>query len=291
MAGQRLETRVERLYIEIVLFAAVSLTCWSVASLIASAVTRYEQVYVEQASRTMTGMFLFMDPRRLFYLNLAVMLIVMLIALVLSQNPLVILASGAAGFWLPKLWLYGMRKRRLAKFEEQIVDTLAVMSSALRSGMSIIQAIELVEKEQDPPTCQEFGLVLREYKVGVHLEEALENLAARMTSDDLNLIVNAMNIVLDSGGKLTEMLDTLADVIRKRRKLEGKLKSLTAQGKLQALVVTLLPLGIGYMMYLMDPSMMMRMITDTIGNILFGIMFTLQIFGFLMIRKITSLEY
>lgn len=276
--------------IDVLVFVAFGLLSWISAVIISDAIQKYEQVYVEETSRTLVGMFLFMDAKRLFYLNLMVMLIFILISIFMSKNPATFVMAAAAGFFLPKLWIRILRKRRLSKFEDQLVDTIVMMSSAMRSGMSLLQAIEIVEKEQEPPISQEFGLVLREYKVGVHLEEALENLAERIELNDLNLIVTSVNMVMASGGKVTEMLDTLADVIQKRRKLEGKLKALTSQGKLQALVVTLLPWALGYMMYLMDPPMITRMFTQTLGIIMLGIMMTLQILGFLAIRKITTVE-
>jgi tight adherence protein B len=215
----------------------------------------------------------------------------MLVAFCLTNNIIVIVMIGAICFFMPKFWIHMQKKFRISKFESQLVDTLVMMSSALRSGMNVMQAIELIEKEQVPPTSQEFGLVLRQYKVGVHLEQALENLADRIKLDDLSIWVICMNIVLSAGGNLTEMLDTLAEVIRERKKLDLKIKSTTAQGKLQAAVVTLLPTGLGLMMYWMDEAMMMRMFTTTLGMVMLGVMVTLQIAGFLMIRKIATLEH
>lgn len=280
-----------KILIDITVFVAIGLLCWVAARIFADAMQKYEQTYVEKTSRTLSGMFIFMNPKRLFYLNLLIMIISLLVALCLTRSLVIIGSIGVISFLLPKFWISMKKKQRLMKFESQLVDTLVMMASAMRSGMSVLQAIELVEKEQDPPTSQEFGLVLREYKVGVHLEEALENLAARVALDDLSMLVISMNIVLDAGGNLTEMLDTLAELIRKRKKLDGKIKSLTAQGKLQAVVVTLLPTGIGVMMYMMDKNMMMRMFNTTLGMIMLGIMVSLQLLGFIMIRKITTLEY
>lgn len=280
-----------KILIDLTVFVAIGLLCWVAARIFADAMQKYEQTYVEKTTRTLSGMFIFMDPKRLFYLNLLIMIISLLVAFCLTKSPVIIGSIGFISFLLPKFWIYVQKKQRLAKFESQLVDTLVMMASAMRSGMSVLQAIELVEKEQDPPTSQEFGLVLREYKVGVHLEEALEHLVDRVALDDLNMLVISMNIVLDAGGNLTEMLDTLAELIRKRKKLDGKIKSLTAQGKLQAVVVTLLPTAIGVMMYMMDKNMMMRMFNTTLGMVMLGIMVALQLLGFLMIRKITTLEY
>jgi tight adherence protein B len=284
-------TRRMKILIDITVFVAIGLLCWIASRIFADAMQKYEQTYVEKTSRTLSGMFIFMDPKRLFYLNLLIMIISLLVAVCLTRSLVIIAATGLFSFFLPKFWIHWQKKQRLTKFELQLVDTLVMMSSAMRSGMSVLQAIELVEKEQDPPTSQEFGLVIREYKVGVHLEEALEHMAARAELDDLNILVISMNIVLNAGGNLTEMLDTLAELMRQRKKLDGKIKSMTAQGKLQALVVTLLPTAIGIMMYVMDKTMMMRMFTTTLGMVLLGIMVSLQLLGFVLIRKITTLEY
>jgi tight adherence protein B len=280
-----------RTIINLSVFFAIGLLCWIAARIFMEAMHKYEQIYVEKTSRTLTGMFIFMDPRRLFYLNILVFIIATLIVFCLTQNPFIIGIVSVLSFFLPKIWISLQRRQRLQKFESQMVDTLVMMAGSLRSGMSVLQAIELVEKEQDPPTSQEFGLVLREYKVGVHLEEALEHLAKRFALDDLSMMVISLNIALEAGGDLTEILDTLAELMRQRKKLDGKIRSLTAQGKLQAAVVTLLPTAIGLMMYFMDQAMMMRMFTTTLGMVLLGIMITLQTLGFIMIRKITNLEY
>jgi tight adherence protein B len=272
-------------------FISIALLSWVTAWIVMDAMHKYEQTYVERTSRTLIGMFVFMDPKRLFYLNIILVLLSVLVTVCITGNVFVIAVVGTVSFLLPRCWIHLQIKFRLSKFEFQLVDTLVMMVSAMRSGMSLLQAIELVEKEQDPPTSQEFGLVLREYRVGVHLEEALIHLSERIKLEDVNLLVVSMNIVAEAGGNLTEMLDTLADVIRKRKKLEGKIKSLTAQGKLQAIVVTLLPTAIGAMMYFMDRVMMMRMFTTTLGMVLIGIMAVLQIIGFILIRKITTLEF
>jgi tight adherence protein B len=280
-----------KILIDLTVFFAIGLLFWVAVRIFMDAMQKYEQTYVQKTSRTLSGMFIFMDPKRLFYLNLLIMIISFMVAFCLTRNLVVIGSVGFISFSLPKLWIYMQKKQRLAKFEFQLVDTLVMMASAMRSGMSVLQAIELVEKEQDPPTSQEFGLVLREYTVGVHLDEALEHLSTRIKLDDLSMLVISMNIVLHAGGNLTEMLDTLAELIRKRKKLDGKIKSLTAQGKLQAAVVTLLPTALGVMMYMMDKNMMMRMFNTTLGMVLLGIMVALQLLGFVMIRKITTLEY
>lgn len=280
-----------KIIIDITVFFAIGLLCWTAVRIFLDAMRKYQQTYVEKTSRTLMGMFIFMDPQRLFVLNITVTIIPMLVAFCVTKNIVLIMVIGAICFSLPKLWIHLQKKFRVSKFESQLVDTLVMMASALRSGMNVMQAIELIEKEQDPPTSQEFGLVLREYKVGVHLEQALENLADRIKLDDLSIWVICMNIVLSAGGNLTEMLDTLAEVIRERKKLDLKIKSTTAQGKLQAMVVTLLPTGLGLMMYWMDEAMMMRMFTTTLGMVMLGVMVALQVSGFLMIRKIVTLEH
>jgi tight adherence protein B len=280
-----------KIIIDLAVFSAIALLCWIAVQIIIDALQKYEQAYVQKTSRTLTGLFIHMDPKRLFYLNVASTLMVTLVIFCLIKNPFISAVIGALCFFLPKAWIQLQKTLRLAKFESQLVDTIVMMANALRSGMNVFQAVELIENEQDPPISQEFGLVLREYKVGVHLEDALEHLAGRVANDDLNIWVICMNSVLDTGGNLPDMLDTLAEVIRERKKLGLKIQSATAQGKMQALVVTFLPLGIGLVMYWMDPPMMLRMFNTSLGMIMLGVMVTLQVLGYFMIRKITALEH
>ncbi|MBS3758445.1 MAG: type II secretion system F family protein [Desulfobacterales bacterium] len=251
---------------------------------------KYEDRYVKEMSPSLEEMFIFMDPKKLFQLNLLITGISFLIGFAIFGNVLYALALGVIGFILPKLYIRRINKRRIEQFENQLADALNVLSNALRSGLTLVQAFETVENELYPPISQEFGLVLREHRVGVTFDEALENLTQRMPCEDLGLMVTAINIVHSLGGNLREIFDSIATLVTERHKLESKTKALTAQGRAQAIIVGLLPMILGIMMFLLDPQLMLPLITTTLGNVGIAAVLFLQTLGYLTIRKITTIE-
>ena len=274
----------------LLVFCSVSLIVWAATILVTAALKDYEKRFVSATSSTLSGMFIFMDPHKLFVFNIVITILFLVIGLVFTRNPVYLILFGAVGFSIPKLLIWRAKKKRFEKFAGQLVDSLTVLSNSLRAGLNIVQAIEVLESEQEPPISQEFGLVLREIRLGVPVADALKNLTKRVPNDDLLLMVASTNIVLGMGGNLREIFDSMADVIRERSKIEMKTKALTSQGKLQGLIVGLLPTALGVLMFIMDPPMMARMVTTTTGNLAIAAMFTMQIIGYLLIKRITTIE-
>jgi tight adherence protein B len=285
-----MDSIVPKSLIFLLVFCSVSLIVWAGTILVTAGLKEYERRFVSTTSSTLAGMFIFMDPHKLFLLNIIITILFLLIGLVLTRNPIYLAMFGAIGFSTPKFLIWRAKKERLKKFAGQLVDSLAVLSNSLRAGLNIVQAMEVLESEQEPPVSQEFGLVLREIRLGVPVADALKNLTKRIPNDDLLLMVASMNIVLGMGGNLREVFDSMADVIRERSKIELKTKALTSQGKLQGLIVGLLPTALGVLMFIMDPPMMLRMLTTTMGNIAIAAMFTMQFIGYLLIKKITTID-
>jgi tight adherence protein B len=250
----------------------------------------YGKTYMNRASKTLSEMYIFQDARKLFLLNMAITGFFFLIGLIVSRSFFAGLLFGVFGFFTPRFFISYLRKKRYQQFEAQLVDGLLVLSNALRSGMNLVQAIETLEQEMEAPISQEFGLVIRENRLGVNIEEALENLAKRIPSEDLSLLVTSINIVHGMGGNLMEIFDSMAEVLRERNKLKGKTDALTSQGKLQGIIVGLMPTVIGVIMYFMDPTAMQRMFTSAIGIVSIGVMLGLQITGFFILKKITTIR-
>jgi len=281
---------IPKLLIFLLVFCSVSLIVWAATILVTAALKDYEKRFVSATSSTLSGMFIFMDPHKLFVFNIVITMLFLVVGLVFTRNPVYLVLFGAVGFSIPKILIWRAKRKRFEKFAGQLVDSLTVLSNSLRAGLNIVQAIEVLESEQEPPISQEFGLVLREIKLGVPVADALKNLTKRIPNDDLLLMVASTNIVLGMGGNLREIFDSMADVIRERSKIEMKTKALTSQGKLQGLIVGLLPTALGVLMFIMDPPMMARMVTTTTGNLAIAAMFTMQIIGYLLIKRITTIE-
>lgn len=279
-----------RLSIYILVFFSISIFVWVLARFFVDGFGEFEKKYLHKASKTLNEMYVFYDVRKIFILNLVLLFLFLVLGTAASGNLLFGLFMGGIGFFIPKLIINQARKKRLKKFEGQLIDGLVVLSNALRSGMNLVQAIEIVEYEMQPPISQEFGLVIRENRLGVNIEEALENLARRIPLEDLKLLVTSINIVHGMGGNLTEIFDSMAEVLRERNELKGKTDALTSQGKLQGVIVGLMPTVVGVIMYLMDPPAMIRMFTNLWGIISIGVMLGLQISGFFILKKITTIR-
>lgn len=197
---------------------------------------------------------------------------------------------GWLGMRLPRLLVNLMHRRYVERFQDQFVDALVMMSSALRSGLSLNQGIELVHEEMPEPTSQEFGLVLRQNRMGKSIDEALAAMSERIPSEDLALFVNSVLVLRETGGNLAETFDTIVFTISERDKVRGKIKTLTAQGVAQGVILIAMPFVMGAVLHILNPEYMRPMFTTTLGWIMLGFMVALLAAGALMIRKIVSIE-
>lgn len=180
--------------------------------------------------------------------------------------------------------------RRREAFNRQLPEALATMSNALRAGFSIAQAFQSVVEQGDPPVSEEFAILQQQLKIGMGLEEALESMSDRVGSDDLTLVTTAILISRKTGGNVTEIFDKISETIRGRMKVMRKVKSLTAQGRLQGLVVSLMPIFLGFVLTLIRPGLMIPFLTSAVGVTCVLVMTALVIVGWLMIRKIIRID-
>ncbi len=250
----------------------------------------YEQRVASLSAGQLKEMFVFMSPQTIIYLKLAAVVVMALIGFAWTGSFMYGLLFAAAGYGIPQLVIWWKKKKRLEKFEEQLPEGMQNLSNGMKAGFTIVQGIENMVSELAPPISQDFGLAMREYRMGLQLDEALQNMTRRVPSPDLNLVVTAINITRTMGGNLPEMLEKIAFTIRERRRIEGKNRALTSQGKLQGIVVGALPVGLGAVFYVMDPKMMSYMWNTGIGLLLLFIIGVLEILGFVFIRKIINID-
>src|SRR6266480_2569192 len=167
----------------------------------------------------------------------------------------------AVGWFIPKIWLGRRQSGRLKSFNNQLADTIALMSNSLRSGLSLVQAMEMISLEAEPPVSDEFQRVVREIGLGVGPQEALLHLVRRVASDDLDLMVVAILVQFEIGGNLSRILDSIANTIRERVKLNGEIRTMSAQGRMAGYVLSGMPLAIGGILMLIAPSYMGALFT------------------------------
>ena len=180
--------------------------------------------------------------------------------------------------------------RRRAAFNAQLPETLATMSNALRAGFSIAQAFDSVVEQGEPPVSEEFEILQQQLRVGMSFEAALESLSQRVGSDDLSLVTTAILISRKTGGNVTEIFDKISETIRGRMRIQRKIKSLTAQGRLQGIVVSAMPVFLGAVMTVIRPNMMIPFLTSATGVLSIAGMMVLVLLGWLMIRKIIKID-
>lgn len=180
--------------------------------------------------------------------------------------------------------------RRRQKFNEQLPEALATMSNALRAGFSITQAFDSVVEQDEKPMCEEFAILQQQLRIGMTFEQALDSMSQRVGSDDLTLVTTAILISRKTGGNVTEIFDKISDTIRGRMRIERKVKSMTAQGRMQGIIVSLMPIVLGIAMVCLKPKMMIPFLCSMTGVIAMVVMFGLIALGWVLIRKIIRID-
>ena len=250
---------------------------------------QYQERYIVKSMNDLSEMFLFIDPRQMLALNVSSMFFLGLLGW-FFLGPVVAGALTMFGFFVPALVVRYYRKRRTRKFNVQLVDALQAVANALKAGLTFQQAMEQVARDAPIPLGQEFGLFIKELKLGVQPEEALLAMARRVGSDDLDLVATSTNIARQLGGNMAEMYETLSGTIRERFRIEGKIDSVTSQGKLQGWIVSAMPLVLGLVMRWMRPDLMNPMLEHAFGWVLLAAILVMEVMGVLIIRRITNID-
>ncbi len=253
------------------------------------AYARYEERYLARHITDLSEMFFFVDTRQLAVITVAVTLIGVVLGILLL-GPVLTLVLALLGLLTPTLLVRFYRARRVKLFERQLVDALGGMAAAFRAGMTLYQAMEEVAKGAHAPLSQELSLTVREMRLGAPPDEALENLAKRVDSDDLALVVTAVNTARSLGGNLAEMFDSLAHTTRERFRVEGKIRALTAQGKLQGWVMGAMPVLVWLGFDAVRPDLTRPMMSHWFGYAIVGLVAFMELLGALFIRRIVSIR-
>jgi tight adherence protein B len=210
----------------------------------------------------------------------------------LFQNQIVLGLLAAVIGWFAPRWFVGYRQgQRLNAFNDQLGDCLNLMVNGLRSGYSVLQAMEAVSREMPPPISGEFARVVQEVQIGLPLDQALANMLRRIKSDDLDLVVTAINVQREVGGNLAEILDVISFTIRERVRIKGEIRTLTAQGRYSGYVISLLPIGLGLVLFCVNRPYVSRLFTSGWcgwAMVICGLLMIAT--GFIAIQKIVTIE-
>lgn len=174
--------------------------------------------------------------------------------ILMNQNIVLAVVGFFFGLRLPRMLLGMAANKRMKSFDNQLGDTLNLWVNALRSGYSVLQGMETIATELPPPVSKEFERVVQEVRLGLSLGQALDNMYNRVPSEDLDLVITAVNIQREVGGNLAEVLDTISFTIRERVRIKGEIRTLTAQGRASGWIISLLPVALGGLLYMINPE-------------------------------------
>ena len=242
------------------------------------------------AADALQDMFIFTEAQRLQSLYLGALILLPVLAWFLTGSPVIVGLCVAAAFVAPRWLVRQMQQRRLDRFEQQLPDALLMITGALRAGASLPMALDAVATEAKAPIAQEFELLQRELRLGVDFGVALRSLEKRVPVPDLAMVTAGMALSREVGANLAETLDSIAKTIRAKLQMEGKIKSLTAQGKMQGLVMACLPFFLIAVLKFMEPEAMEPLFTTWYGWATLGVIVVADLIGYFFIRKIVAID-
>jgi tight adherence protein B len=276
--------------IGIVVLLCVACLVWAFLQWGDRKLQKQKETLAQQASTTLADMFIFLDAQKMFRYNVTAMVVLPAVVWFLTANPLFTIVALIATFVLPKYYVNHLRVQRLKLLEKQLPDALLMITGAMSAGASLNVAVESMIKEQRPPIAQEFELMVREQRMGVDFDAALRNMEKRNPVPDFALVISALRISREVGGNLAEILNSLAETLREKQTMEGKIASLTAQGKIQGVVMTCLPLLVMFALTQIEPVAMAPLFSTWPGYITLAVIMVMEVMGYFFIRKITRID-
>ena len=269
----------------------------AVYSLVVSAVTRsvgrveaYQQARIDTATRALDDIFMQVRPTWLTAAYALGPLVAGALLYIFLNNVWLACVGAALGWILPDLWVKQQQAIRRRRFQAQLVDSLFVLSSSLRAGLSLTQAFEVLEEEIGPPASQEFGLMNKSRRLGQTFEEALDGLNQRMACGELNLMTTALLVARETGGDVTTIMSQLIATIREKKKLNDKVSTLTLQGRLQAYIMSLLPVLFAAFVRTINPHYFDPLLQTPQGGVVLVIAVTLWLVGIWLLIRLSKVE-
>lgn len=229
-------------------------------------------------------------PARLVHTCLLAFMAGFIVGWMLTSSLVMAIAAGGLASGAPVLWIWRKRKARLHRFEELFPDALEFVSRSMRAGHAFSVSLEMIHREFQEPVAGEFRRTFEEHNLGLPIEIALQKLAKRVPSLDVHFFVSAVLLQKRTGGNLAEILDKLAYVIRERFKLRGRIRAVSAHGRMTAAALSAIPAAVAILMFYTNPDYVKFFFKDDTGNIMLGTAVFLQLVGYLIMKKIVNIE-
>ena len=207
-----------------------------------------------------------------------------------TQGLLLAIPMAFLGFMLPAFYL-GLRKgRRQQAIQRQLVEAITLIANSLRSGFGFLQGVQAAAQQLTPPITDELEHLVQDISLGVSTEQALADMGRRVGSQDLDIAITAIVVQRSTGGNLSEILDSVAETMRERERVQGEISTLTAEKRLSGNVLAVYPAVIAALMFLIHPDVMSTLWTSSTGVMLLVIAVVLQLIGFIAIRRIVTID-
>lgn len=273
-----------------VIAIAALVMVWTVFQLVGNVLARQRATITAQADSSLRDMFIFIDPAKMFRMNAIALFVVPTLVWFATRNLLFAAAAAVVIILLPRLAVGYLQKKRMRLLELQLPDALLMVAGSMRAGAALTVALESMVSESQPPIGQEFELLLREQRVGVDFDTALRNMEGRIPLQDFTMVISALRISREVGGNLADILESLADTLRRKHTMEGKIDALTAQGRMQGIVMTLLPVFLILVLRFMEPDAMAPLFNTLYGWGVLGVVGVMEIIGYFFISKIVNID-
>ncbi|APR37977.1 type II secretion system F family protein [Paraburkholderia sp. SOS3] len=271
-------------------FAGTLASIWLLARAGSTALAQRTQSVARDVEQSLADAFVFVNRQRVVGWTLLAMLLLPCLAFVLSGSAIVALAMLPAALTVPRRYLKWMRNRRFATLERQLPDALLMLAGALRAGASFPIALESTVAETSAPISQELELLMREIRLGIDLDIAMRNIEARIPVPDFLMVTAAVTITREVGGNLAEALESVARTLQQKLQMEGKIRALTSQGRMQGIVMTCLPLFLMAVLRFMEPVAMAPLFSEPIGWGTLAVIAVMEFLGYQAISRITRID-
>jgi tight adherence protein B len=270
-------------------FISILVFLYLLSTYIAQLWRNWQNKQIENVSYALSDNFIFPEKKKIL-LFVSSPLIFSALGLLALGNIFGFILGFLLGFGFPGVVIMIARSKRIKKLQSQLVDTLMILSSSLRGGLSFVEAVEVACEEMPAPISEELGLVLKQNKLGKTLEESLISLRERLNLEEISLMVSAILVAKETGGELTKVLSRLVETIRDNVKLKEKIATLTLQGRLQGLIMAFLPIVFTFFVYKQDPHHFDVMFQTELGRLLLIGAVLAQLLGMYMIKRISSMK-
>ncbi len=246
--------------------------------------------YMEDKKEKLNQAYVFMRVEEFLGLSILSAILGFIIIYYSTELWYIALIGILLGYKIPNIFLESVKRKRMKKLNAQLPEALSILSNGLRAGFSFTQAMSVAANELDTPIKDEFIRVIRDNAIGRTLEEALISFSERTDDEDIDMLITALIIQRKVGGNLAEILDTIGDTIRDRMRIRGEVKTLTASGRLSAIVISILPFAVAAFIFIMNPSYIMELFKSTFGIFMVVFAIIMQVLGIIIIIKMANVE-